>query len=222
MNLNLYNDSFSETLPLVIIMSAAISGLLLTIVVIVIVVTCRNVVKKQSDISSWPKTPNQEYGYSESSSEDQSQSNVTSSLTVEDADESLDSLPVNYSAFIKSENIPEFKESFYTPQQQPDIVTSKNSVFVRDNYRKSNNYVVFNHYSSEQDLLECNNYSNPYVQSASPMGNGSVRTVSPFYSNIPSRSDPRYASGRDNAVIRYLEGEVSADELDAIKLGTHV
>ena len=203
-------------------MSAAISGLLLTIVVIVIAVTCRNVVKKQSDISRWPKTPNQEYGYSESSSEDQSQSNITSSLTVEDADESLDSLPVNYSAFIKSENIPEFKDTFYSPQQQPDIVTSKNSVFVRDNCRKSNNYVVFNHYSSEQDLLECNNYSNPYVQSASPMGNSSVRTVSPFYSNIPSRSDPRYASGRDNAVIRYLEGEVSADELDAIKLGTHV
>jgi len=215
-----------ESLPLLIIMSAAISGLLLTIVGIVIVVTCRNVAKKQSDISSWPKTPNQEYRYSESSSEDQSQSNVTSSLTVEDADESLDSLPVNYSAFIKSENIPEFKDTFYHHQQQPDVVTSKNTIFVRDNHRKSNNYVVFNHYSSEQDLLECNNYSNPYVQSASPIGNSSTqscpRNISPFYSNIPSRNDPRYTSGRDNAVIRYLEGEVSADELDAIKLGTHV
>ena len=205
-------------------MSAAISGLLLTIVVIVIVVTCRNVAKKQSDISSWPKDPHQEYRYSESSSEDQSQSNFTSSLTVEDVDESLDSLPVNYSAFIKSENLPEFKETFY--QQQPDIVTSQNTVFVRDNFRKSNNYVVFNQYSSEQDLLECNNYSNPYVQSTSPIGNSSAsscsRNISPFYSNIPSRNDPRYASGRDNAVIKYLEGEVSADELDAIKLGTHV
>ena len=123
-------------------MSAAISGLLLTIVVIVIVVTCRNVAKKQSDISNWPKAPNQVYRYSESSSEDQSQSNVTSSLTVEDVDESLDSLPVNYSAFIKSENLPEFKDTFHQPQ--PDIVTSQNTVFVRDNSRKSNNYVVFN------------------------------------------------------------------------------
>ena len=205
-------------------MSAAISGLLLTIVVIVIVVTCRNVAKKQSDISNWPKAPNQVYRYSESSSEDQSQSNVTSSLTVEDVDESLDSLPVNYSAFIKSENLPEFKDTFHQPP--PDIVTSQNTVFVRDNFRKSNNYVVFNHYSSEQDLLECNNYSNPYVQSTSPIANSSVsscsRNISPFYSNIPSRNDPRYTSGRDNAVIKYLEGEVSADELDAIKLGTHV
>jgi hypothetical protein len=205
-------------------MSAAISGLLLTIVVIVIVVTCRNVAKKQSDISNWPKAPNQVYRYSESSSEDQSQSNVTSSLTVEDVDESLDSLPVNYSAFIKSENLPEFKDTFHQPQ--PDIVTSQNTVFVRDNFRKSNNYVVFNQYSSEQDLLECNNYSNPYVQSTSPIANSSVsscsRNISPFYSNIPSRNDPRYTSGRDNAVIKYLEGEVSADELDAIKLGTHV
>ena len=205
-------------------MSAAISGLLLTIVVIVIVVTCKKVAKKQSDISSWPKAPDQVYRYSESSSEDQSQSNVTSSLTVDDADESLDSLPVNYSAFIKSENLPEFKDTFFQPQ--PDVVTTENTVFVRDNLRKSNNYVVYNHYNSEQDLLECNNYSNPYVQSTSPITNSSgsscSRNISPFYSNLPCRGDPRYSSGRDNAVIKYLEGEVSAEELDAIKLGTHV
>ena len=231
-----------------IILSAAISGLLLTIVVMVIVLTCRKVAKKRSTdktIAGWlpaatkgPHRYNSESSSSSSSSsaEDHSQSNVTSSLTVEDVDESLDSLPVNYSAFIKSENLPEFKDSVLQKNnssgagphfQQQDIVATENTIFVRDNLRRSSNYVVFNQFTDEHDL--CNNYSNPYVQSASPVTNSSSsadsssRNISPFYSNIPCRGDARYvSSGRDNAVIKYLEGEVTAEELDAIKLGTHV
>ena len=175
-------------------MSAAISGLLLTIVVMVILLTCRKMAKKQSDTVGWPGAPSQVYQYSISSSEDPSQSNLTGSVTVEDADESLDSLPVNYSAFIKSENIPEFRTSL-RQVDQPD-----RAVLVRETVaRQSANFIVYQQrQGGEQD------YSNPYCQQSS----------TPAYTNLP---------GRENAaVIRYLEGEVSAQQLDDIKLGTHV
>ena len=176
---------------------------MLTIVVLVIVMTCKKVADKtsQPDISVWPTGRAQTCSYSDSS-EEPSQSNITSSLTVEDPDDSFDSLPVNYSAFIKSENIQH--ESPQSPAH------SKHS------------YIVYNHYVSDQEMLagNMNSYANPYVQSTSPMTVSSSgennRTISPVYTNTtPYKS-------REDPVIRYLEGEVSAEQLDHMKLGTHV
>ena len=194
--------------------------------VLVLAVTCRKVASKHhgSDISAWPREPH--HGYSESSSDDPSQtshSNITSSLTVDDPDDSFESLPVNYSAFIKSENIPDVK-NVYQDSSNPVINPQENTIFVRDGIRKSCNYIVYNHYTSDQELLhQSNSYANPYVQSTSPtnMHCDQVRTsnTSPFYTNITPYKGCR---DRDSAVIRYLEGEVSAKELDDMKLGTHV
>ena len=176
---------------------------MLTIVVLVIVMTCKKVASKtdQPDISVWPHSRAQAYSCSDSS-EEPSQSNITSSLTVDDPDESFDSLPVNYSAFIKSENIPE-----QAYPQSPGHV--------------KHSYIVYNHYASDQEMMAGNSYANPYVQSTSPMtvsssGDNNNRTISPVYTNMtPYKS-------RDDPVIRYLEGEVSAEQLDHMKLGTHV
>ena len=170
--------------------------------------TCKKVADKsaQPDISVWPTGRGQTCGYSDSS-EEPSQSNITSSLSVEDPDDSFESLPVNYSAFIKSENI---HEAVY-PGGPQSPAHSKHS------------YIVYNHYSTDQEMLagSMNSYANPYVQSTSPMtvsssGDNNSRTISPVYTNMtPYKS-------RDDPVIRYLEGEVSAEQLDHMKLGTHV
>ena len=183
---------------------------MLTIVVLVIVMTCKKVSDKsaQPDISVWPTGSRQTCSYSDSS-EEPSQSNITSSLTVEDPDDSFDSLPVNYSAFIKSENIHEGVYPPGGPQQSP--AHSKHS------------YIVYNHYVTDQEMLagNINSYANPYVQSTSPMtvsssGENNNRTISPVYTNMTPYKT------RDDPVIRYLEGEVSAEQLDHLKLGTHV
>ena len=174
---------------------------MLTIVLLVVVLTCKKVASKtdQSDISAWPGRA-KTCSYSDSSSEEPSQSNITSSLTVEDPDDSFDSLPVNYSAFIKSENIPE-------------------NVYPHSPSKPS--YIVYNHYISDQEMLGGNSYANPYVQSTSPMtvvsGENNNRNTSPVYTNMSP-----YKASRDEAVIKYLEGEVSAQQLDHMKLGTHV
>lgn len=178
------------------------------------------------DISAWPRQPH--HGY-DSSSDEPSQSNITSSLTVDDPDDSFESLPVNYSAFIKSENIPDVKSHQpYQEQHQDQANHPREQNFDRDGIRRSCSYIVYNHYTSDQEMLH---HSNPYVQSTSPMpsvmepGQGRMSTSSPLYSNItPYKMTPKElskASSKD-AVIRYLEGEVSAKELDDIKLGTHV
>ena len=216
--------SITEPLPLLVILGATISGVLLSIVALVLAVTCRKLAAKndpEADISAWPRQPH--HGYSESSSDEPSQSNITSSLTVDDPDDSFESLPVNYSAFIKSENIPDLK-TVYQDSSNPAINAQENTIFVREGMqRKSCNYIVYNHYSSDQELLHQNSYSNPYVQSTSPMTVCSTEnSSSPLYTNITP-----YKSGRgerDSAVIRYLEGEVTASELDTLKLGlgTHV
>ena len=170
------------------------------------------------ELSAWPSS-----GYSSSSDTDTdpSHSNITSSLTADDQDDSFQSSPVNYSAFIKSENIPDLKNG-YQQSSEPVINDKENSILVRDGMRQSCNYIVYNHYSSDQELRQAGPaYANPYVQSTSPMTvaqgpDTRTATASPFYTNITPYKE------RDSAVIRYLEGEVSAQELDDIKLGTHV
>ena len=176
---------------------------MLTVVVMVIVMTCKKVASKSDrpDISVWPGARAQSSSYSDSSSEEPSQSNITSSLTVDDPDDSFESLPVNYSAFIKSENIPDH-------------------VYPQSPGHAKHSYIVYNHYATDHDMMAGNSYANPYVQSTSPMtvssGENNNRNASPVYTNMsPYKS-------RDEAVIKYLEGEVSAEQLDHLKLGTHV
>ena len=218
--------SFVEPLPLLIILAATISGVLLSIVILVIAMTCVRITRRTQpgrgespDVSAWPRGSS----YSSSSdSDDPSQSNITSSCTVDDADDSFESLPVNYSAFIKSENIPDLKSS-YQGSSEPVINIRENSILVRDGIRQSCNYIVYNHHSGNQEPhhQEGPGFANPYVQSTSPMtvaqgADSRTATASPFYTNITPYKE------RDSAVIRYLEGEVTAQQLDHMKLGTHV
>ena len=226
-NVNISNVFLvSEPLPLLIILSGTISALLLSVVVLVLAVTCRKVASKNhqaADISAWPRHhPHHHHAYSDSTSDTEpSQSNITSSLTVDDPDDSFESLPVNYSAFIKSENIPDIKQDYQEQQSSAHQQVqnhSDNTMFDREGIRKSCSYIVYNHFHSDQLNTS---YSNPYVQSTSPMTvstemNPTMNTSSPFYTNITPYKE------KDNAVIRYLEGEVSAKELDELKLGTHV
>ena len=123
--------------------------------------TCKKVASKtdQPDISVWPHSRAQAYSCSDSS-EEPSQSNITSSLTVDDPDESFDSLPVNYSAFIKSENIPE-------------------QAYPHSPGHVKHSYIVYNHYASDQEMMAGNSYANPYVQSTSPMTVSSGKTGTP-------------------------------------------
>ena len=79
--------SFVEPLPLLIILAATISGVLLSIVILVIAMTCIRITRRTQpgrgespDVSAWPRGSS----YSSSSdSDDPSQSNITSSCTVE-------------------------------------------------------------------------------------------------------------------------------------------
>ena len=222
----------TEPLPLLIILAATISGLLLSVVVLVIAMTCVKTASKKhrsaaaaaaapaaaADISAWPRGRSCGYSDTSDSSDEPSSSNITSSLTVDDPDDSFESLPVNYSAFIKSENIPDVK-SVYQDSSDAVIKDKDSTLLTRDATRQSCNYIVYNPYTSaggEHTARPSSCYANPYVQSTSPMTVERAAAPSPFYTNTTPYKD------RDSAVIRYLEGEVTAQQLDDIKLGTHV
>jgi len=203
-----------EYMPLLIIISAAIGGFLLTIVVIVIVMTCRKVAKTKSDNSSWPKTTHQIQPdrFSNSSSDSPTESNTTSSMSTDEDLDGSDSLPEYHANYVKS---------------QPDLFPRNSNVYASNyysrNYSNSNNYSDYRQFSSEHDLLDqtkfSGNYQNPYLQSVSPVSDVSL---GPSYGNIPNRNDPRYLSGRENALLHKLQGHVSAEELNETSIGTHV
>ena len=98
----------TEPLPLLIILAATISGLLLSVVLLVIAMTCVKTASKKhrsaaaaapataADISAWPRGRSCGYSDTSDSSDEPSSSNITSSLTVDDPDDSFESLPVNY------------------------------------------------------------------------------------------------------------------------------
>jgi len=208
-----------EYMPLLIIISAAIGGFLLTIVVIVIVMTCRKVAKTKSDNSSWPKPSHQIQPdrFSNSSSDSPTESNTTSSMSTEEDLDGSDSLPEYHANYVKS---------------QPDLFPRNSNVYAsnyysRNNYSNSNNYSDHRQYNSEHDLLDqtkfSGNYHNPYLQSVSPVSDFSLGSnLGPSYGNIPNRSDPRYLSGRENALLHKLQGHVSVEELNETSIGTHV
>jgi hypothetical protein len=207
-----------EYMPLLIIISAAIGGFLLTIVVIVIVMTCRKVAKTKSDNSSWPQPTHQIQPdrFSNSSSDSPTESNTTSSMSTEEDLDGSDSLPEYHANYVKS---------------QPDLFPRNSNVYASNyysrNYSNSNNYSDYRHYSSEHDLLDqtkCGgNYQNPYLQSVSPVSDFSLgSSLGPSYGNIPNRNDPRYLSGRENALLHKLQGHVSVEELNETSIGTHV
>merc|ERR1719150_1755520 len=101
-----------DGLPLLIMVSAAIGGLLLTVVLIVIVLTCRRVNRKPNiNLDRDSKTSPQPDRFSNSSSE--TKANTLSSLSAGEDLDGSDSLPEYHANYIKS--------------GQPDLVSSAGS-----------------------------------------------------------------------------------------------
>ena len=159
----------SESMPLLIIISAAIGGFLIAIVAIVIAMTAWKINKKKSDSAKtvWPKSDSHQMQadrVSNSSQDSNMQSsNTTSSLSTVDDLEG------------------EFHEYHGTGQfSRPGYIRSDNSVKKqtarpgsqghRDNY---NNYSDYRHFRSEADLMDHaakahSDYHNPYLQTLTP------------------------------------------------------
>merc|ERR1719150_2478881 len=128
-----------DGLPLLIMVSAAIGGLLLTIVLIVIVLTCRRVNRKpRINLDPPSKTSPQPDRFSNSSSE--TKANTLSSLSAGEDLDGSDSLPEYHANYIKS--------------GQPDLVSSAGSEKMKAyNY---NNRAYSNY--ADQSSLHYNNY----------------------------------------------------------------
>ena len=158
----------SESMPLLIIISAAIGGFLIAIVAIVIAMTAWKINKKKSDSAKtvWPKSDSHQMQadrLSNSSQDSNMQSsNTTSSLSTVDDLEG------------------EFHEYHGTQFSRPGYIRSDNSVKKqtarpgsqghRDNY---NNYSDYRHFRSEADLMDHaakahSDYHNPYLQTLTP------------------------------------------------------
>ena len=159
----------SESMPLLIIISAAIGGFLIAIVAIVIAMTAWKINKKKSDSAKtvWPKSDSHQMQadrVSNSSQESNMQSsNTTSSLsTVDDLEgEFHEYHGPQYSrpgtGFIGSDN--SVKKQGTRPGSQGHS----------DNY---NNYSDYRHFRSEAELLDHakmqSDYHNPYLQTITP------------------------------------------------------
>ena len=121
----IFHFLFPDGLPLLIMVSAAIGGLLLTVVLVVVVLTCRRVNRKPK-INLDPessKTSPQPDRFSNSSSE--TKANTLSSLSAGDDLDGSDSLPEYHANYIKS---------------QPDLLSSAGSDSKSYNY--SNRFVT--------------------------------------------------------------------------------
>ena len=183
------------------VVAGAIGGLLLTVVVIVVLLACRRAVISKPDLSDWPRIQ-----------QDRLSTSTNTTSNQEDLDGS-DSIPEIY---LKS---------------QPDILNSNLVYGGTENYTGkvySDNYSNYRNFSSENNLLEINkfvpNYSNPYLQSVSPVSDV-LHTHSPIHHSHPpvhahSGWDPVYNSGRFNAVAHSLHSTEA--DLNESSVGTHV
>ena len=114
-----------DALPLLILVSAAIGGLLLTIVLLVVCITCRKVHKKPK-INFSPevsKTSPQPDRLSNSSNE--TKANTLSSLSAQDDLDGSDSLPEYHANFMKT---------------QPDILATSPKVAPKPTVSYNNSY----------------------------------------------------------------------------------
>ena len=152
-------------MPLLIIISASIGGVLLSIVILVVGVTWRKVSKAKSDHSknSWPKSASQMQADRVSNSSNDSNlhsSNTTSSMsTMEDMEGCSDILH-------------EFQGANHFTTRSPGS-GSEDSVKNNRNYSNHNNYSDYRQFRSEHDLLDhaakySSDYHNPYLQTITP------------------------------------------------------
>jgi len=211
-----------DALPLLIMVAAAIGGLLLTIVLIVIVMTCRKVAKTPLNISPGAKTSPQPDRFSNSSSD--TKANTISSLSAPDDLDGSDSLPEYHANFMKSQPdvLPTIKTTYNTDFEPGWHGYGNSHQYTNRAYNNSDNYAAYRQFSSEHDLLDqnkYNNYSNPYLQS-----NEFNSHTNAAYGIIGNRADPMYSSGRFNAVAQKLEvmGSLSVEDLNESSIGTHV
>ena len=155
----------SESLPLLIIISASIGGSLLAVVIIVIALTWRRVSsrrKSDSAKNSWPGAGSQQIQPDRlsNSSNDSNlhSSNTTSSMsTVEDLE--------------ASDILHEFQRS--NQFSRSSGAGNNNIVKKSGNYADHSNYSDFRQFRSEHDLLDHaarynSDYHNPYLQTITP------------------------------------------------------
>ena len=151
----------SESMPLLIIISASIGGFLFAIVILVVAVTWRKVARAKSDSpNSWPKTAHQIQPDRVSNSSNDSNiqsSNTTSSMSTVDDLEGCNDLIHEFQGANQFTRSPGFDNS------------GKNS----RNYSNQNNYSDFRQFRSEHDLLDHaakynSDYHNPYLQTITP------------------------------------------------------
>jgi len=211
-----------DALPLLIMVAAAIGGLLLTIVLIVIVMTCRKVAKTPLNVSPGAKTSPQPDRFSNSSSD--TKANTISSLSAPDDLDGSDSLPEYHANYMKSQPdlLPNIKTTLNTDFEPGWHGYGNSHQYTNRAYNNIDNYAAYRQFSSQHDLLDCNkfnNYANPYLQSNELNGHTNAA-----YGLIGNRSDSMYSSGRFNAVAQKLEvmGSLSAEDLNESSIGTHV
>jgi len=235
-------------MPLLIIISASIGGVLLSIVILVVGVTWRKVSKAKSDHSknSWPKSANQMQADRVSNSSNDSNlhsSNTTSSMsTMEDMEGCSDILH-------------EFQGANHFTTRSPGS-GSEDSVKNNRNYSNHNNYSDYRQFRSEHDLLDhaakySSDYHNPYLQTITPTSDyNSSGHMSPSYRNFapvsvssmssPRRDDGRYSSGMEQEktlLNRLQQGHLPSylqdhhqghhtpqlgEQLNQSSIGTHV
>merc|ERR1719195_8628 len=167
----------TESMPLLIIISAAIGGFLIAIVAIVIAMTWWKITKRKAadPASSWPKTSHQITPDRVSTSSQESNlqsSNTTSSMSTVD----------------------ELEDEFRS--------NSDNSLKPRSYSHSNSNYSDYRQFRSEQDLLDhaakySPDYHNPYLQTITPTSDyTSSGHMSPSYHNFAPVSMSSRASTR--------------------------
>merc|ERR1711892_437916 len=198
----------TDPLPILIVISAGISGVLLTIVFIVIVMTCRNVSKASESRRSWSETQTRVYDdRCSNASSETTESNTTSSVSSKDSPESCR------------------RNEDSTAEIQPDIVNSHpGTPLYNHNYDYADQYGDYRHFKSEHNLvnhMQFDNYLNPFKQLTVPVCTSSVKSSagynSPTYGNI----DPVYSTTIGESGLRTISGCSTAD-LNESSAGTHV
>jgi hypothetical protein len=187
-----------------VVIAGAIGGLLLTVVVVVVLLACRRAVSSQPDVSDWP------HQHQNSNGADRLSTSTNTTTNQDDLDGS-DSIPEVY---LKSQQPPDLLHSnliygssmnHYTAKPYNVTPTSSGGSGV-DNY-------TYRQYGSENNLLDNNkyinaNYSNPYLQSVSPVSD--IYRHNGHWTNTVGVSAGAYRSPSANGELGGYNGLLSS------------
>jgi len=196
----------TDSLPILIVISAGISGVLLTIVIIVVVLTCKNVSKASETEVAW---------------------NEKHSKTCDNR--CLDSSSVSYRTNTKTTKGSSIGPESYgiLPASQPDIVNSHPPTPSHiEGHDYANPYSDYRQFKSERHLvnhLQYDNYFNPFTQMTVPVCTSSVKsstsynTPSHLYGNVDHGAASISRNNEHNGMCGNDE-----DDLDESSPRTHV